>query len=151
MTKRLKITIEDGNKKAKIYYDSEWQEYVVQFYIDGRWEAKADYFTPDLEDAKDTVNLVYRRDRVRALAEKLPKAIDPVNGKEVFPKYIIDSQARLVIDLEDGNGFYFADYYGEFRGELPWICEALEQFAKEHKGYWEWNNPGSICFVENTL
>ena len=41
------------------------------------------------------------------------------------------------------------DYYGEFRGNLPWIHSALEAWAKENGGYWEWANAECIDFNPN--
>lgn len=40
------------------------------------------------------------------------------------------------------------DYYGEFRGNLPWIAPELEEWAKKQGGYWEWENPEAICFTK---
>jgi hypothetical protein len=41
------------------------------------------------------------------------------------------------------------DYYGEFRGNIPWIHEKLEAWAEEQGGYWEWANAEAIDFVPN--
>ena len=40
------------------------------------------------------------------------------------------------------------DYYGEFRGGTPYISEELEAWAEKQGGYWEWENPESICFTK---
>ena len=40
------------------------------------------------------------------------------------------------------------DYYGEFRGEYPWIEPNLIAWAEEQGGYWEWENPEAICFTK---
>lgn len=55
----------------------------------------------------------------------------------------------LHISAEGANSCYWADYYGEYRGGHPWINPALEAFAKENGGYWEWVNPGCIAFCAN--
>lgn len=52
----------------------------------------------------------------------------------------------LLISGEDGNGF--VDYYGEFRGGYPYINPALEQWAKDNGGMWEWMHPGAIGFFQ---
>lgn len=44
----------NGDQTAKVYYDSEWQEYRVRLYLDDTLEATADYFTSDKKDALDT-------------------------------------------------------------------------------------------------
>lgn len=52
--KLLKHTDEKGERKIKIYWDSEWQEFTVQLFINDLWQLKADYFTEDKEDAYAT-------------------------------------------------------------------------------------------------
>lgn len=41
---------------AKVYRDSEWSEYVVQFAKDRNTNFKASYHTTDVADAKDTAD-----------------------------------------------------------------------------------------------
>ena len=43
-----------SGRKAKIIPNLEWGEYIVKFYIDGKHQVRADYYTDDKEDAKDT-------------------------------------------------------------------------------------------------
>lgn len=43
-------------KKAVVYKDSEWDEYVVRFFRNGKYESGADYHTDDKEDAVGTAN-----------------------------------------------------------------------------------------------
>ncbi len=59
----------------------------------------------------------------------------------------IERDGRIIVSAEDGC--LFADYHGEFRGGYPWIHPELVQLAKDNGGYWEWENPGCICFCEN--
>jgi len=59
---------------------------------------------------------------------------------------VIERDNRVLVSAEDGH--YFADYYGEYRGGYPWIHEDLEAFAKEHKCFWEWENPGCVGLYE---
>ena len=47
---------------AKVYRDSEYQEYVVQFARDKNTNFKASYHTSDVADAKDTAK--YHIDRM---------------------------------------------------------------------------------------
>jgi len=75
---------------------------------------------------------------------------DPVTRKfveKMRPPYVFEREGKVFVSAEDGC--FFADYYGEFRGGYPWIDPKLEELAKEFKGYWEWENPGCIFFVEN--
>lgn len=39
---------------AKVYRDSEWNEYVVSFHKNGKMDLKASYHTSDKADAVDT-------------------------------------------------------------------------------------------------
>ena len=69
--------------------------------------------------------------------------------KKDFVKVSIKASARIAdeaiqIDGEDGKGLI--DYYGEYRGGYPHIHPALEAWAENNGGHWEWNNPGSISF-----
>ncbi len=43
-----------GDKTAKVYRDSEWQEYRVRLYICGALHAGADYHTGEKDDAIET-------------------------------------------------------------------------------------------------
>ena len=58
--------------------------------------------------------------------------------------FIVDG--KLIVSAEDGSGL--VDYYGEFRGGLPYIHLKLEEWAKERKCYWEWEDPGCISLEE---
>lgn len=46
----------DGKKHAKVYRDSEWEEYRVKHYSDGKHHKDADYHTDDKEDAHNRAN-----------------------------------------------------------------------------------------------
>ena len=56
----------------------------------------------------------------------------------------------VIISAEEWNDIegYAADYWGEFRENSPWIHPDLEAVAEDFGGYWEWENPGAICFAE---
>jgi hypothetical protein len=41
---------------AKVYKDTDWQEYRVKFYIQGQHQENADYHTDDKQDAIDTAH-----------------------------------------------------------------------------------------------
>lgn len=51
-----------------------------------------------------------------------------------------------VVDVSAEHGDDAADYYGEFRGNYPWINPKLERFATNHGLEIEWVNPGHIAF-----
>lgn len=57
----IKREITIRNNTAKIYRDTEWEEYRVKFYRDGKYlGADADYHCDDIEDAVGTANHVLR-------------------------------------------------------------------------------------------
>ena len=43
-------------REAFIRHNREWGEYIVQHFEDGKYLHKADYYTPDWDDAHDTAN-----------------------------------------------------------------------------------------------
>lgn len=51
-----------GDKIAKVYRDSDWNEYRVRLYIRGELHAPADYFTEDKADAIATAAAMVRPD-----------------------------------------------------------------------------------------
>lgn len=57
---RLIDTIRNNrtNQAAKVYRDSEWNEYRVRFYQDGHVQPAQDYHTDDKQDALDTARRV---------------------------------------------------------------------------------------------
>ena len=54
-----------------------------------------------------------------------------------------------VLRISGEHGDNAIDYYGEYRGGYPYIDPKLEAWATKKKGYWEWENPGSIGFFKH--
>lgn len=54
MIRKAVVKSTDGTQVAKIRYDHEWKEYLVELWIEGTYIAEADYFASDFEDAKST-------------------------------------------------------------------------------------------------
>lgn len=63
MALRLKKVFqsEDGSKQVKIYFSSEWEEFVVITVIDGSVIADSSYFADDWQAAVDKVNFILNR------------------------------------------------------------------------------------------
>lgn len=90
---------------------------------------------------------------------QLPTEINPCASFDREAKEFTEAEVIAPIFERDGNiyckavdeeGSFFADYYGEFRGNLPWVSEKLETWAKENFGegaYWEWENPEELCLA----
>ena len=75
--------------------------------------------------------------------DQLPK-IENFDTIKVLPNGFIDG-GQLKISAEEGDAA--ADYYGEYRGNDPWINPTLEDWAEERGCYWEWDHPGAIALV----
>lgn len=75
-----------------------------------------------------------------------------LNWKEEFvevekqPTYYIQDN---FLYITGGDGLGFVDYFGEYREGNPWIHPELEKWAQRNNGYWEWENPNCIIFLEN--
>jgi hypothetical protein len=56
LTEAMKLvkTHEGNGKTAKVYRDTDWDEFRVKHYTDGKYHDKADYHTDDVNDAHDT-------------------------------------------------------------------------------------------------
>lgn len=52
--RRLVKKAENGSRAVKIYWDSEWGEFIVQHFENGQYMQDADYFDSDKEGAVDT-------------------------------------------------------------------------------------------------
>ena len=52
--KRLVSKKTVGNRSIKVYRDTDWNEFLIQFFENGQHQADADYHTDDAEDARDT-------------------------------------------------------------------------------------------------
>ena len=64
MSKRLLHKLGSGALSAKVYRDSEWDEYVVKLYNEhGMHMPKSDYFTTDEDDALATAHAMVTRGR----------------------------------------------------------------------------------------
>lgn len=62
---RLKQKFENGSQMAKVYWDAEWQEHRVKFFVCGSHNKSADYHCPDLEDAVNTAKYVIGLSRIQ--------------------------------------------------------------------------------------
>ncbi|MFW6225409.1 MAG: hypothetical protein ACOC3V_00455 [bacterium] len=63
-------------------------------------------------------------------------------------KYIFAQDGMICISAEDEHSYLIADYYGEFKNNLPYINPELERTLEKMGLYAEWLNPGAICIGE---
>jgi hypothetical protein len=56
MRKLISIGIQNTGRKVTIYRNSDWNEWVVRFYMNGVHQTEADYHTGCSADAYDTAN-----------------------------------------------------------------------------------------------
>jgi hypothetical protein len=88
--------------------------------------------------------------------EQLKQIVDQLTAKGIgdgpdcpevdFAPPTLIKDGVLKVSGEESHSVWWMDYYGEYRGNDPWIHPALEEFAKEQGGIWEWDHPGSISF-----
>ena len=57
MAKKLQ-EIMKGDRKVKIFWDAEWEEYRVKLWVNGKYQKGADYMTDDHEDAIGTARFM---------------------------------------------------------------------------------------------
>ncbi len=53
-------TTEVNQRVAHVYWNREWEEFVVKLYVDGEHVEAADYHTCDKQDALDTAGLMVK-------------------------------------------------------------------------------------------
>lgn len=59
---RLMETVTEGRATAKIYYNSEYEEFSVKLYVDGKWLGEGStYYTNDKDDAISSAKDMVRR------------------------------------------------------------------------------------------
>ena len=78
------------------------------------------------------------------LLKTLPEILK-FNDVRERPHAFISEDGDLLVSGEYGDGAI--DYYGEYRGDGPYIHPELIEWAVKHDGYWEWVHPGAISFV----
>jgi hypothetical protein len=80
----------------------------------------------------------------------LPTTVCALDEKTVIEAPIYEKDGHIYCNGEHENSSYFCDYWGEFRGNISYVSEQLENWAKENFGdsaYWEWENPGLLVLV----
>ena len=55
----------------------------------------------------------------------------------------------FMVSGEDENSWEWVDYYGEYRGNYPWVSERLEKVLIKYDLHYEWMNPGTIGVYED--
>lgn len=95
--------------------------------------------------------------RNKTIVNDINKMFPPAD--ESYPVcFIRDGENHVIVSSEthakivlNGETFQTAiiDYYGEFRGDYPWIDPKLRAYAEELGGYWEWENPACIVLIRS--
>lgn len=70
--------------------------------------------------------------------EKYPVAFQRTGGKDV----IVTSESPAA------DGMQVVDYYGEYRGNYPWIDPRLEKWLDENNLYAEWENAAGVVIYK---
>jgi len=94
-----------GDRSVKIYRDTDWNEFKVQFYLNGKHQADADYHTDDKQDAMDSSKkwLGSSQTNVGSISESVKDRIagnlvrvqDIVEGQKVYGG-LSDNDRRLI-------------------------------------------------------
>ena len=61
MARKIVKKIPAGKHEVRIYRDSEWDEYVVRVFTDGKPEQGDGYFSTEKQDAIDTANHIAKQ------------------------------------------------------------------------------------------
>lgn len=87
-----------------------------------------------ITELKDKINEMFP-----AVNEKYPVAMI------VDDRLLISGETHVKVECE-GEMFegLIVDYYGEFRGNYPWVDESLVKYLKKIGYGYEWENPGCI-------
>lgn len=87
---------------------------------------------------------MYSKNYASALARVKVTNLD---GEKVKVPYFIGEDGLIHVSAETDADV--ADYYGEYRGNDPWINLKLVEWAEKRDCHWEWDNPGSIALIEH--
>lgn len=82
-----------GDKSAKVYRDSEYDEFRVRLYIDGKLNALADYFTNDKTDAIDSALAMVQPARLRPLSVAFNVAVLHIASRVLPCGFDVSSKA----------------------------------------------------------
>ena len=63
------------------------------------------------------------------------------------PPTVFERDGELFVSSEEGDEF--SDYYGEYY-EPQYVDERLEAIASKYGGYWDWENSGTLIFVDES-
>ena len=91
---RLIGSKEAGNRSVKVFRDTEWNEYIVRFYIDDEYQEEADYHTDDKQDAVDTAGKWLKGFPKQGVAEGKPNQL-PTKGAD-YSQYDTDHLRTLL-------------------------------------------------------
>ena len=86
----------------------------------------------------------FEQDLRNVMVQELSSDYASLVDVSIAPAIFKNDAGQLMVSAE--SGLDVADYYGEFRGELPWIHPAIEAVAKKHGMYCEWENAGVVSF-----
>ena len=57
--------------------------------------------------------------------------------------------AMVTSETPTSEGISAIDYYGEYRGNYPWVDSRIDAFCEKHNLYYEWENCAIIGFYSN--
>jgi hypothetical protein len=121
-TLRLVKTHESGNKQSKIYKDTDWGEYRVKFFKDGKHLADADYHTDDLDDAHGTAKLHIKENNMDENQDQLDEtdAMDTLNPNSMPAdgKSRAGMMAHMMSTMSGMNKTSLVDFFNQAMSEF---------------------------------
>jgi len=133
--RKLLQTQSGGKMTAKVYRDSETNEFVVKFYVDGVYQTEADYFTDDKQDAMDTARSQVNRNRTESVKEadeiddEEIKSIEKEVGADEENPRDIEKEVPSDLDLEWISKFDL----GEIKEAIQKIIDHLSETEDEEQ------------------
>jgi hypothetical protein len=118
----------EGSNTYKIYKDTEWNEYVVKFYVNGEHQSEADYHTDDKDDAVGTAEKFIKED-----ASQVDEKAPPGAKAERMVKHIKKGYAKdgKLSDRERGIAYATAwKHHNKEKNESTDLGEDMKKLTE---------------------
>jgi len=114
-----------GKKTAKVYKDTETGEFIVKFYVDGKYQKDADYHTDSKQDAMDTAKTETKKANESVVREAEADAA----GKDDSDPRDIEKRTPEELDLDWISKFDL----GEIKEAIQKIIDHLSETDDEEQ------------------
>ena len=100
---------------------------------------------------KNLFTITQEINNVLPIRKGRPALASLLNPLEPDEQAILVSMEETHLEIFEGE-LYDAptgDYYGEFHGGHPWICDRLLKYAEANNLFIEWYDPGGLHITKN--